>query len=114
MGGRYHPYRRSAFLKTRNAGEKIKKNVKGGIVVKGFGICIIESEDCSVVDVIDERGFVDGVKVAQKRSKANVLGTAMEYIPRFKETGTPIEGRTSGIDIALWRSRWWSQWKSGK
>ena len=113
MEGRYHPYRRSALLKTGNAGEKIK-NVKGGIVVKGFGIGIIESEDGSVVDVIDERGFVDGVKVAQKRSKANVLGTVMEYIPRFKETGTPIEGRTSGIDIALWWSRWWSQWKSGK
>ena len=69
MEGRYHPYRRSAFLKTGNAGgKKIKKNVKGGIVVKGFGIYIIESEDGSVVDVIYERGFVDGVKVARKRS----------------------------------------------
>lgn len=68
LEGRYHPYRRSALLKTRNAVGKIKKNVKGGIVVKGFGICIIESEDGSVVDVINERGFVDGVKVARKRS----------------------------------------------
>lgn len=32
------------------------------------------------VDVVDERGFVDGVKVARKGSKANVLGKAVEYI----------------------------------
>lgn len=31
-------------------------------------------------DIIDERGFVDGVKVARKCSKANVLGKAVEYI----------------------------------
>ena len=32
------------------------------------------------VDVVDERGFVDGVKIARKGSKANVLGKAVEYI----------------------------------
>lgn len=31
-------------------------------------------------DVVNERGFVDGVKVARKISKANVLGKAAEYI----------------------------------
>ncbi len=31
-------------------------------------------------DKVDERGFVDGVKVARKVSKANVLGKAAEYI----------------------------------
>ena len=31
-------------------------------------------------DNVDERGFVDGVKVARKMSKANVLGKATEYI----------------------------------
>lgn len=31
-------------------------------------------------DVVDERGLVDGVKVARKISKANVLGKAAEYI----------------------------------
>ena len=31
-------------------------------------------------DAVDERGFVDGVKVARKISKANVLGKAAEYI----------------------------------
>lgn len=31
-------------------------------------------------DIVDERGFVDGVKVARKCSKANVLGKAVEYI----------------------------------
>jgi len=37
-------------------------------------------EKKSGVDVVDERGFVDGVKVARKVSKANVLGKAVEYI----------------------------------
>lgn len=31
-------------------------------------------------DIVDDRGFVDGVKVARKMSKANVLGKATEYI----------------------------------
>jgi hypothetical protein len=31
-------------------------------------------------DLVDDRGFVDGVKVARKISKANVLGKAAEYI----------------------------------
>lgn len=31
-------------------------------------------------DVVDARGFADGVKVARKMSKANVLGKAAEYI----------------------------------
>jgi len=31
-------------------------------------------------DMVDERGLVDGVKVARKISKANVLGKAAEYI----------------------------------
>ena len=31
-------------------------------------------------DVVDERGYIDGVKVARKGSKANVLGKAVEYI----------------------------------
>ena len=31
-------------------------------------------------DIVDERGFADGVKVARKISKANVLGKAAEYI----------------------------------
>jgi hypothetical protein len=37
-------------------------------------------EEEEFVDVVDDRGFVDGVKVARKCSKANVLGKAVEYI----------------------------------
>ena len=29
---------------------------------------------------VDDRGYIDGVKVARKGSKANVLGKAVEYI----------------------------------
>ena len=32
------------------------------------------------VDVVDEQGFVNAVKVARKGSKANILGKAAEYI----------------------------------
>ena len=39
-----------------------------------------ESGEKSHLDIVDERGFADGVKVARKGSKANVLGKAVEYI----------------------------------
>lgn len=39
-----------------------------------------EDIDRPATDLVDERGFVDGVKVARKGSKANVLGKAVEYI----------------------------------
>ena len=58
-------------------GKKIK-NFKGGVFVKGSGIRVPDSEDGTVIDVIDERGFVDGVKVARKCSKASVLGKPVE------------------------------------
>jgi hypothetical protein len=68
-------------------GKKIKRAVKGGIMVKGLpgatGI-VTPGEDGTVIDVIDERGYVDGVKVARKCSKANVLGKAVEYIKVLK------------------------------
>ena len=40
-------------------GKKIKKNDKSGIFAKGSGISICDSGDSTVIDVIDERGFVD-------------------------------------------------------
>ena len=84
-------------LEDRECGKKIKKNVKGGVVVKGFGIGIIDSEDGSVVDVIDERGFVDGVKVARKCSKANVLGKAVEYIRVLKKREHRLRAEQAGL-----------------
>ena len=60
---------------------KIIKNIKGGI---------IDSEAGSLIDVIDKRGFVDGVKVARKCSRANFLGKAV--YSGFEETRTLIEG----------------------
>ena len=57
-------------------GKKIKHAVKGGIIVKGLpgatGI-LTPAEDGTIIDVFDERGCVNGVKVARKCSKANVL-----------------------------------------
>ena len=84
-------------LEDKEGGKKIKKNVKGGVVVKGFGIGIIDSEDGSVVDVIDERGFVDGVKVARKCSKANVLGKAVEYIRVLKKREHRLRAEQAGL-----------------
>ena len=39
-----------------------------------------KKEDGDAKDDVDDRGFADGVKVARKISKANVLGKATEYI----------------------------------
>ena len=70
-------------------------NAKGRAV--GFGIGIIDSEDRRVVDVIDERGFEDGVKVARKCSKANVLGKAVEYIRVLKKWEHRLKAEKAGM-----------------
>ncbi|KAF5352211.1 hypothetical protein D9758_009218 [Tetrapyrgos nigripes] len=54
-----------------------------------------EGED--MVDVIDERGFVDGVKVARKCSKANVLGKAVEYIRVLKKRELRLKREQEGL-----------------
>jgi Helix-loop-helix DNA-binding domain len=40
----------------------------------------LSGKESTETDIVDERGFVDGVKVGRKMSKANVLGKATEYI----------------------------------
>lgn len=45
----------------------------------------LNGKDTSPNDTVDARGFVDGVKVGRKMSKANILGKATEYI-RFAST----------------------------
>ena len=74
-----------------------EKNVKGRVVVKGFGIGIIDSEDRRVGNVIDERGFEDGAKVARKCSKANVLGKAVEYIQVLKKREHRLRAEQAGL-----------------
>ncbi|EIN08937.1 hypothetical protein PUNSTDRAFT_143610 [Punctularia strigosozonata HHB-11173 SS5] len=48
-------------------------------------------------DVIDDRGFVDGVKVARKISKANVLGKAVEYIRVLKKREARLAREHAGL-----------------
>jgi hypothetical protein len=73
-----------------------------------------------VVDVIDERGFVDGVKVARKCSKANVLGKAVEYIRVLKRRERRLRAELAGVKVlveglvggpALIRE-WEKQWRA--
>ena len=45
-------------------------------------------------DIVDARGFVDGVKVARKMSKANILGKATEYIRSVATFYTACEHRS--------------------
>ncbi|KAF8191166.1 hypothetical protein BJ912DRAFT_1041728 [Pholiota molesta] len=81
-------------------GKKIKKNVKGSVLVKGAGGANIDADDGSV-DVIDERGFVDGVKVARKCSKANVLGKAVEYIRVLKKRELRLKAEQAGLKTLI-------------
>ncbi|KIL55821.1 hypothetical protein M378DRAFT_28488 [Amanita muscaria Koide BX008] len=100
-------------------GKKIKRDVKGGIMVKGLpgatGI-VSPGEDGTVIDVIDERGYVDSVKVARKCSKANVLGKAVEYIKvreqRLRAEQTGLRALVGGLvgGPALLRE-WEREWK---
>ncbi|KAH9932222.1 uncharacterized protein B0H18DRAFT_1083322 [Fomitopsis serialis] len=48
-------------------------------------------------DVVDSRGFVDGVKVARKMSKANVLGKAAEYIKVLKKREARLKREQDGL-----------------
>ncbi|KIM42175.1 hypothetical protein M413DRAFT_444638 [Hebeloma cylindrosporum] len=101
-------------------GKKIKKNLKGSVLIKGSGNVVVEGEDGAVVDVIDERGFVDGVKVARKCSKANVLGKAVEYIRVLKKREQRLKAEQAGLKTlvsglvggpALVRE-WEKEWKA--
>ncbi|KAH9968233.1 hypothetical protein BC827DRAFT_1373375 [Russula dissimulans] len=56
-----------------------------------------KSEKPSWNDVVDERGFVDGVKVARKISKANVLGKAAEYIHVLKRRENRLKREQAGL-----------------
>ncbi|TBU45161.1 hypothetical protein BD309DRAFT_1079551 [Dichomitus squalens] len=48
-------------------------------------------------DVVDTRGFVDGVKVARKMSKANILGKATEYIRVLKKREARLKREQDGL-----------------
>ncbi|KAL4267818.1 BHLH domain-containing protein [Pleurotus pulmonarius] len=52
-------------------------------------------------DVIDDRGFVDGVRVARKCSKANVLGKAVEYIRVLKKREKRLKNEQDGLKSLL-------------
>lgn len=49
------------------------------------------------VDLLDARGYADGVKVARKVSKANVLGKAAEYIRVLKRREARLEKEKDGL-----------------
>lgn len=96
-------------LEDRDSGssKKIKKNLKGGVLIKsassGTSTVIAvpgsptPSNPYGEVDVIDERGYVDGVKVARKCSKANVLGKAVEYIRVLKRREMRLRAEQDGL-----------------
>ncbi|KAI0371313.1 hypothetical protein BV20DRAFT_965501 [Pilatotrama ljubarskyi] len=48
-------------------------------------------------DIVDSRGFVDGVKVARKMSKANILGKATEYIRVLKKREARLKREQDGL-----------------
>ncbi|PBK98782.1 hypothetical protein ARMGADRAFT_1162057 [Armillaria gallica] len=62
---------------------------------KGTKAKIRNEEDST--DIIDERGYVDGVKVARKCSKANVLGKAVEYIRVLKKREMRLKREQDGL-----------------
>lgn len=92
-------------LEDKDSGKKIKKNLKGGVIIKSSSSPIpttiagspTPSNPYGEVDVIDERGYVDGVKVARKCSKANVLGKAVEYIRVLKRREYRLKNEQEGL-----------------
>jgi hypothetical protein len=78
-----------------------KKKAPNKVLVSSDGVKLEGAQDVigagGVIDVIDERGFVDGVKVARKCSKANVLGKAVEYIRVLKKRENRLKTEQSGL-----------------
>ncbi|KAJ7484601.1 hypothetical protein FB451DRAFT_1436539 [Mycena latifolia] len=58
-------------------------------------------DDDGPEDIVDARGFVDGVKVARKCSKANVLGKAVEYIRVLKNREARLARELGGLKTLL-------------
>ncbi len=54
-------------------------------------------------DVIDERGYVDGVKVPRKCGKANILGKAVEYIRVLKKREMRLKREQDGLKVLVFR-----------
>ncbi|KIJ45494.1 hypothetical protein M422DRAFT_29634 [Sphaerobolus stellatus SS14] len=52
-------------------------------------------------DVINERGYVDGVKAAKKNSKGVVLGKAVEYIRALKRREIRLKREAEGLRALL-------------
>ncbi|KAL0578128.1 hypothetical protein V5O48_003871 [Marasmius crinis-equi] len=78
-------------------GKKGKNSTLGKAVVYGSKVKKESEDGTDVVDVIDERGFVDGVKVARKCSKANILGKAVEYIRVLKKREIRLKREQDGL-----------------
>jgi len=101
-------------LEDRDSGgssKKIKKNLKSGVLIKsangptphgGTVACAPGATNpYGEVDMIDERGYVDGVKVARKCSKANVLGKAVEYIRVLKRRELRLRAEQDGLKALI-------------
>ncbi|KAF9269298.1 hypothetical protein L218DRAFT_953864, partial [Marasmius fiardii PR-910] len=77
-------------------GSKKGKNCTLGKVV--YGTYVKRNEDgVEAVDYIDERGFVDGVKVPRKYSKISTLGKAAEYICVLKKREMRLKREQDGL-----------------
>ncbi|KAM6492549.1 hypothetical protein JOM56_012273 [Amanita muscaria] len=102
---------------------KERKSSEPSKVASWSKACPVQREPCllektGLVDLIDERGYVDGVKVARKCSKANVLGKAVEYIKVLKRREQRLRAEQTGKALvaglvggpALLRE-WEREWK---
>ncbi|THU83083.1 hypothetical protein K435DRAFT_734288 [Dendrothele bispora CBS 962.96] len=78
--------------KTKGKNATLGRNVVFGTKIRKEG-----EDGQEVVDAIDDRGFVDGVKVARKCSKANVLGKAVEYIKVLKKRELRLKREQEGL-----------------
>ncbi|KAI0031337.1 hypothetical protein K488DRAFT_86933 [Vararia minispora EC-137] len=58
-------------------------------------------DDPDAPDAVDARGYADGVKVARKLSKANVLGKAAEYIRVLKRREARLRREQDGLRALL-------------
>lgn len=80
---RYRTNLNSRILALRRAVPALRileRTISEGGITQGKGLTGATAPKAEFNDVINERGYVDGVKAAKKNSKGVVLGKAVEYI----------------------------------
>ncbi|GJJ07701.1 hypothetical protein Clacol_001906 [Clathrus columnatus] len=79
----------------------LERNIPDSGITQGKGLTGASAPKSEFNDIVNERGYVDGVKAAKKNSKGVVLGKAVEYIKVLKRREIRLRRETDGLKALL-------------